>query len=87
VAEHIHPSKVDNFLDTLANGRIVAMTHAVPGQIGHNHVNCQPREYWVEGMGRRGYVLERTQEAYRKIAEREDVANYFAMTGLVFVRQ
>jgi hypothetical protein len=50
VAEHIVEPKVDNYIDTLCNGRIVAMTHAVPGQPGHHHVNCQPSEYWIEKM-------------------------------------
>ena len=40
VAEHILEDKVDPYLDTLANGRVVAMTHAVPGQGGYHHVNC-----------------------------------------------
>ena len=86
VAEHILPEKVDYFLDTLANGKIVAMTHASPGQEGHHHVNCQPAEYWIEGMGRRGYVLERAQNYYREIAAKDDVPNYFQTSGLLFVR-
>ena len=86
VAEHIHPSKVDFFLDTLANGRIVAMTHALPGQEGHHHVNCQPAEYWIERMALRGYSLERSQEYYKKIAALDPVPNYFMQSGLLFVR-
>ena len=31
VAEHIDPTKIDLYLDTLSNGRVVAITHAVPG--------------------------------------------------------
>lgn len=73
VAEHIAPDKVDNYLDTLANGQIVAMTHVVPGQEGHDHVNCQPSEYWIEGMRLRGYELERSQPYYRQIAAKDDV--------------
>lgn len=87
VAEHIQADRVDNYLDTLANGQVIAMTHAVPGQEGHHHVNCQPAEYWVHRLQSRGYELERASEAYRKIAENEHIPNYFAMTGLVFVRR
>lgn len=87
VAEHIAEDRVDHYLDTLANGRIIAMTHATPGQEGHNHVNCQPEEYWIHKLALRGYVLERSQAYYRKIAERDDVPNYFSRTGLIFVRQ
>jgi len=87
VAEHISEDKVDYYLETLTNGRVIAMTHAVPGQGGHHHVNCQPSEYWIEKMARRGFGLERSQNYYRKIAAKDDVQNYFQQTGLIFVRQ
>jgi SAM-dependent methyltransferase len=87
VAEHIDPAHVDNFIDTLANGRIVAMTHALPGQAGHHHVNCQAPEYWIDLMASRGFSLERSQDAYRAISRTEDYPTYFASSGLVFVRQ
>jgi hypothetical protein len=86
VAEHIDPDRVHNFIDTLANGRIVAMTHALPGQEGYHHVNCQPEEYWVNLMLMRGFNLERSQRYYREIASKEAVNNYFQNSGLVFVR-
>jgi hypothetical protein len=85
VVEHIPPEKVDNLLDTLTNGRVIAMTHGVPGQEGHHHVNCQPKEYWIEHMAKRGYALESSLDYYRKIAATEEVHNYFASTGLLFV--
>jgi hypothetical protein len=86
VAEHIAPDKVDHYLDTLANGRVVAMTHALPGQPGHHHVNCQPQEYWVEHMLRRGYALSPETSLMREIAGREETFNYFQASGLVFLR-
>ena len=85
VAEHIDPDKVDNFLDTLSNGRIVAMTHATPGQLGHNHVNCQPAEYWIEHMNRRGYELSSDTHIFRNIKE-ECPWTHFSRSGLVFLR-
>ena len=87
VAEHIDPSRVDHFLDTLANGRIVAMTHAVPGQIGYHHVNCQPQEYWVEHMTKRGYVLDPNTTVFRNIDRTSEHPTYFASSGLVFLRK
>lgn len=86
VAEHILPQKVGNYIDTLANGQIVAMTHALPDQPGHHHVNCQPDEYWINLMATRGYSLERTQYVYREIASKEAVQNYFQVSGLVFIK-
>lgn len=86
VAEHIDPLKVDFYLDTLANGRVVAMTHALPGQPGHHHVNCQPAEYWVEHMADRNYVLSEETETFRSITARDETWSYFTNSGLVFVR-
>lgn len=86
VAEHIAEESVAHYLDTLANGQVVAMTHAVPGQNGHHHVNCQPSEYWVEGMRQRGYMLSEDSQIIRDIALKELTWNYFYRTGLVFAR-
>ena len=86
VAEHIDQEKVDHYLDTLANGMVVAMTHAVPGQGGHHHVNCQPAEYWIERMRRRGYRLDPALPTYRQVAA-GDPTNFFQQTGLVFLRE
>jgi SAM-dependent methyltransferase len=86
VAEHILPEKVDFFLDTLANGRVVAMTHAIPGQGGYHHVNLQPSEYWIEKMESRGYVLSDSTPVGRRIAAREDDLVFFQTSGLIFIR-
>jgi SAM-dependent methyltransferase len=84
VAEHIDAAHVGGYLDTLANGRVVAMTHAVPGQPGYHHVNCQPSDYWINHMYERGYDLAVNHAAYRRIPFE---GSYFAATGLVFLRR
>jgi SAM-dependent methyltransferase len=86
VAEHIREEKLDYYLDTLANGTVIAMTHAVPGQGGHHHVNCQPAEYWIEKMRKRNYRLDPALATYRQIAA-SDPTNFFQQTGLVFLRE
>lgn len=48
--EHVDEKRVDRILDVFRLCRVVAMTHAVPGQAGHHHVNCQPPEYWEEKL-------------------------------------
>lgn len=48
--EHVAPEHVDNIIETFRMCKVVAMTHAVPGQAGHHHVNCQPAEYWIEKL-------------------------------------
>ena len=86
VAEHLPDENIDFFTDTLANGRVVAMTHAVPGQSGHHHVNCQPPEYWIQKMAARGFTLDSQNEEYRKIARSDLIFNYFTSSGLIFHR-
>lgn len=86
VAEHIDPAFVPNFVDTLANGRVVAMTHALPGQHGYHHVNCQPAEYWIELMKRKGYLLSEENDVIREVANKDKTWNYFATSGLVFLK-
>ena len=86
VAEHLPDETIGYYIDTLANGRVVAMTHAQPGQTGHNHVNCQKQEYWIEKMAEKGYALDGQNEEYRKIAASDLIFNYFSATGLIFHR-
>jgi SAM-dependent methyltransferase len=57
VVEHIKEKYINNLMQTLANGKIIAMTHALPGQNGYHHVNCKSREYWIYQFKRYGYRL------------------------------
>lgn len=54
VAEHIDPKedKVDAFIHNLVSTshNIIILTAAPPGQKGTNHVNCRPREFWIEKL-------------------------------------
>jgi SAM-dependent methyltransferase len=58
VLEHIPSHCERNMLLTLtANCRkLLFMTAAGPGQPGYHHVNCQPKEYWIERMGEFRFV-------------------------------
>ena len=85
VAEHIESAFVDNFLQSLTCGKFIVMTHAVPGQGGHHHVNEQPASYWTEALGVRGcLVLEEDTRRVREAASK-DGARYLAATGLVLI--
>lgn len=87
VVEHIEEKFLENLLETLANGRIICMTHAIPGQDGYHYVNCQPAEYWIAHLERHGYLLAEENDVFRKIAAAENGFKYFAEAGLVFVRR
>lgn len=84
VVEHIEERYLDNLLSSLCCGKYVLMTHALPGQYGHHHVNLQPSEYWVEHLRRRGFAyLEEDSNRIRQLATREG-ARYVAASGLIF---
>ncbi|MEO0912007.1 MAG: methyltransferase domain-containing protein [Pseudomonadota bacterium] len=87
LVEHIAETALGNLMDTLCNGRIVVMTHGLPGQTGHHHVNCQPPEYWAEAFAERGYRLSEEIPHLRALAEMDGTGSHFSRSGLVFVRQ
>ena len=89
--EHVEERYVPNIVPSLSLGTLVAMTHAVPGQGGHHHVNCRTSDYWIGVMAAIGYQLDNALTAIAKnLAGREKTiprpANYFAQTGKVFRR-
>lgn len=56
-AEHIEPEYADILVDTITHhaAKRIVFTAAMPGQIGHGHVNCQPMTYWREKFHHRGW--------------------------------
>jgi SAM-dependent methyltransferase len=88
VVEHIEEIYLDNLLRTLSNGAVIAMTHALPGQDGYHHVNCQPEEYWIGKLEAYGYEFlpQQTREAKDRIVA-SGTWTYFVQSGLVFRRR
>ncbi len=82
--EHVEIEYEENFLATFECARIVAMTHGLPGQGGHHHVNNQSPEYWIMRLGMHGFKLNRP--ATRRAKELTP-NGYFDWSGLVFNRR
>lgn len=60
VAEHIDESLADNVVKKLTElAPIVIFSAAVPGQGGHGHINCQPKEYWERKFGNWNFVVDK----------------------------
>jgi len=59
VVEHILNEKSDLMVDNLTNAsnRYIIFTAAPPGQGGTGYINEQPKEFWIEKMSSRGFVL------------------------------
>lgn len=60
VGEHIPKEGEQNFLNGLSSSsrKYVLLSWALPGQGGSGHVNCQPREYIIAEMAKRGFSYD-----------------------------
>lgn len=81
--EHVEEKYAGNFLRTFDKARIVAMTHAEPGQPGHHHVNCQPEDYWRLKLLERGFVVDEEATMQSRAIYQD---THWTRSGLVFVR-
>lgn len=82
--EHVDEEAAPNFMAVFAASKVVAMTHAFPGQGGHHHVHCRMPEYWIEAMGKIGFVLDSkaTMES-RTYAP----TSHWERSGMIFTRE
>lgn len=53
--EHVEEKYLHNFMKTFNESNLVAMTHALPGQPGHHHVNCKNADYWIKIFNEYGF--------------------------------
>lgn len=81
--EHVEKKYMPNFLSTFKGCKYVAMTHALPNQPGHHHVNCMPDIYWFGVMEAIGFELlvEGTNKMREKSTMRE---RYIRQQGYLF---
>lgn len=81
--EHIDWYYMQNFITAFQSCKYVAMTHALPGQPGHHHVNCQLPEYWIGAMNAMGFeiLVDDTNELRRRSTMRE---RYIRQQGYLF---
>lgn len=62
VAEHIEENLADNIVKKLTElAPTIIFSAAVPGQGGHGHINCQPKEYWEHKFGRLNFVVDKNK--------------------------
>jgi 2-polyprenyl-3-methyl-5-hydroxy-6-metoxy-1,4-benzoquinol methylase len=80
VAEHIHPSYVETFVDNLCrHSNIITLSAAPPGQGGEGHFNEQPKSYWVAKFEKRGYFLHSDWTA-----QMQSVQEFYSENMMVF---
>jgi SAM-dependent methyltransferase len=87
--EHVDERYSGNFLETFrAARRFILMTHAMPGQGGHHHVNERVATYWIERVEALGFRYDRllTAATRTKSVSNGTPWNHYLHTGLAFRR-
>lgn len=84
--EHVEEEDAPNFLETFKWARWVVMTHGMPGQPGHHHVNNQTASYWKGALAVVGFRYDQylTGQARMRAALNQHPSNHFVRSGLVF---
>lgn len=79
--EHIPEKDLPNVIDTFKHCKYLMFTCAPPEQGGHNHVNCQRSDYWIELLPKNNFSFMPNETLkYRNAAKYP----YFKQTGLIF---
>ena len=86
VAEHLPERFADTFVDYLCRtSDTVLLTAAIPGQGGHDHVNEQPNEYWIEKFLARGFLYDgQTTRRMRREWKDANVAWFYHLNLMIF---
>lgn len=84
--EHVEEQYMDNYMPCFTHARYAIVTHAVPGQAGHHHVNCQTQEYWVDKFAEYDMIYDEglTTDIRRASTMTKP---FIARTGLVFANK
>jgi hypothetical protein len=86
VVEHIEETYLENLLESMCQGKYLFMTHAIPGQPGYHHVNCQESQYWIDHLSNKNFLLlEEESKIIQSLADR-DKAKHIARNGMLFAK-
>lgn len=81
--EHVDPEYIYNFMHDFRKCKYVVCTHALPGQPGHHHVNCQDTPYWVAIFRAFGFEIdEQTTNEVRQASTMKE--RYMRQQSLFF---
>jgi cyclopropane fatty-acyl-phospholipid synthase-like methyltransferase len=81
--EHVEERYMDNYMDSFLKCKRLVVTHGLPGQPGHHHVNKQEFSYWFHNFGVRGFLFD--MKTTNEVRNASTMAQRFMRnTGLVF---
>ncbi len=83
--EHVEEKYLNNFMMTFKYCKIVSMTHALPSQDGHHHVNCKDSLYWIEKFKENGFqYLSDLSLELRNLIDTKIYGAYIKNTLMIF---
>jgi len=84
VGEHLNPASSEHLIKYLTQSApVVIFSAAVPGQGGHGHINCQPREFWHDLFTSNGFRL--IDSFRQKLRDNEKLAMWYKLNMLDYV--
>lgn len=86
VAEHLVEKAANRYVALLCQlAPNVVFTAAPPGQPGLDHVNLQPREYWIEKFAARGFKVDQLlTERWLDSWKSAEIDEFFYLNLIVF---
>lgn len=83
--EHVDEQYISNYMPGLVSAKYCVVTHALPGEPGHHHVNCQTNQYWIDQFAEHG--LSYSEELTNAIRTNSTMKrNFIRNRGLAFER-
>ena len=81
--EHVDAKYISNILDIFSRPtvRVIAMTHAFPGQGGYHHVNCQMPIYWKDKLNSIGFLYN---EGLSLKSRKQAPDSHWQRSGMLF---
>jgi 2-polyprenyl-3-methyl-5-hydroxy-6-metoxy-1,4-benzoquinol methylase len=89
VAEHLPEEAAGTLVSAIASGaeKHVVFTAAAPGQEGLNHINLQPKSYWIEKFVASGFAYdEKATEEWQERNRQRDLPYWWGHNLMIFHR-
>jgi cyclopropane fatty-acyl-phospholipid synthase-like methyltransferase len=84
--EHVEEIYEKNWMSVLDSCEYFLMSHALPGQKGHHHVNCQESNYWIEKITSIGFKYDHELSTIFKNTNNRMLSKWGRNTLLFFKR-
>jgi hypothetical protein len=84
--EHVEEKYIDNYMKDFQLGKYIFITHALPGKLGHHHVNCKDSLYWENIFNSYGFQLDLSLTLGARGSSTMG-REFFRENGLVFLKE